>query len=78
MMGFCVSGLFFLKFWHKTAERLFLIFGLAFFTLAVERLIIFYLDSDVQTEEYAYVYLFRLSAFVMILIGIIDKNRSQK
>ena len=75
LMGYLVAGLFFLRFWKDTRDRLFLMFGTAFLILAVQR-IGFLVTAD--ASEHALVwYLLRLLAFVLILLAIIDKNRSR-
>jgi len=73
-MGCFVAGIFFLKFWRDTRDRLFLLFGTAFWMLASNRLAMVLLGTT--DENRMYFYLVRLSAFLMILFGIIDKNRS--
>lgn len=73
MMACFVVGLFFLRFWKKSHDRLFFMFGIAFFLLAVERLVLGYVG--VKNELGPSVYLIRLSAFIMILMAIIHKNR---
>lgn len=75
MMGFWVAGLFFIRSWMKTQDRLLGIFGLAFWILAVERIVLLCLGEGSTNEYSAYIYCMRLLAFIMILIGIIDKNR---
>jgi hypothetical protein len=75
-MGLITAGLFFLRFWTKTRDRLFLVFSLAFFAMGLERLVILVLSID--AEEHSMVYLIRLVAFLMFLIGIVDKNRASK
>lgn len=76
MMACLVTGLFFIRFWKKTYDRLFLIFSFAFFLLSVERLVLGYLGN--RSEPTPEVYYIRLAAFVMILIAIVDKNRSSQ
>jgi hypothetical protein len=71
MMGAFVSGLFFLRFWTKTQDRLFLIFSLAFGLMGLERVAL----AMRETENNGMVYLMRLASFLMILYGIWDKNR---
>lgn len=71
--GYIVCGLFFLKFWRRTADRLFLTFGIAFWALAAQRLLLVTLAHVTGAE--IYIYLFRLLAFSLILLAIIDKNR---
>jgi hypothetical protein len=75
-MGFVVAGLFFLRFWKETRDRLFAAFALAFFVLAVNRFLLA-LVANVH-EESTFLYLVRLLAFVIILIAIVDKNLSRK
>jgi hypothetical protein len=67
-----VAGLFFLRFWRKTRDRLFLIFAVAFWTLGANWLALAFINAD---EVRTWLYAVRLAAFVLILLGIIDKNR---
>jgi Ca2+/Na+ antiporter len=68
-----VAGLFFLRFWTRTHERLFAIFAIAFWILGANWLALAFIQVD---EFRTAVYIIRLLAFVFILAGIIDKNRS--
>lgn len=73
IMGFLIAGMFFRHFWRLTHERLFGLFAGAFCVMAVERIALIVVDPD---NEFApYVYLLRLAAFGLIVIGIVDKNR---
>jgi len=73
-MAHLTIGLFFLSFWMKTKDRLFLMFCGAFCLMGVERLFsTLWIDA---TEIRPLVYILRLMAFVLILIAIVDKNRS--
>jgi hypothetical protein len=74
MMGFGIASAFFFKFWSETRDRLFLLFGVAFGILAIERLV---LGLFAETGEHR-VYYFRIIAFGLILLGILDKNRDEK
>jgi hypothetical protein len=76
IMGNLVAGLFFFRFWKRTRDRLFAMFGAAFWMLAVNRIVLASLhqESEFRTPVYAV----RLAAFVLILIAIIDKNREQR
>lgn len=74
MFGTAVAAGFFFKYWRRTKDRLFLIFGIAFVLMACERLVLAFLSST-QAEEATFVYLFRLGAFLLILFAIVDKNR---
>lgn len=68
-----IAGVFFLRFWRDTGDRLFAIFAASFFLLALTRLGL--AMSQVQQEPNTHWYWVRLIAFVLILVAIIDKNR---
>jgi hypothetical protein len=75
-MGYVVAGIFFLRFWRDSRDRLFAMFGAAFFILAIQR---FGLDFFTNKPESATPWYFvRLLAFVIIIVAIVDKNRSRK
>lgn len=69
-----VAGIFFLKFWRKTNDKLFMLFSFSFFLLSFERLVLGYLGS--RNEPSPLIYLIRLAAFILIIYAIVDKNRS--
>ena len=73
-MGYAVAGLFFLRFWRETRDRLFLIFTGAFWVLGLQRLALVFTRD--MTEDNTGLYLIRLFAFLLILGAIVDKNRS--
>lgn len=72
--GNLVAALFFLKFWRRTADRLFAFFAAAFALLAVQRVVLGV--SREWAEESPWLYGLRLLAFVLIIVAIVDKNRS--
>ena len=73
-MGCVMAGLFFLRFWRKTRDRLFAIFAVAFWALASERVVL----EIVSVNEFRpYVYGIRLFAFGLIILAIVDKNRAR-
>lgn len=75
-MGFAVASLFFLRFRRDTGDRLFGLFALAFFVLALNRIgLVLTAQHEVKGD---YLYWVRLVAFVLILAAIMDKNRFQK
>jgi hypothetical protein len=76
VMGYAVAGLFFLRFWRQTRDRLFGIFAAAFWLLAAQRLALAL--SDDPNGEQVLLYGIRLLAFVLILIAIVDKNRGAR
>ncbi|HVK38406.1 MAG TPA: DUF5985 family protein [Candidatus Kapabacteria bacterium] len=73
MAGNLVVALFFLRFWKRTADRLFLYFAAAFAILGAQRLLLGM--STGNTEDVTHLYALRLVAFLMILWAIIAKNR---
>ena len=73
VMGFSLAGLFFLRFWMKTHDELFLAFTLAFWLLGLGQALLSF--SDVPVEERSWLYLIRLAAFMLILGAIWRKNR---
>lgn len=75
-MGSWVAGLFFLRFWRKTADRLFLIFSAAFILLGLTRLGLAL--TDTSSESHTYLYWLRLAVFVLIIVAIVDKNRPSR
>ena len=69
-----VAGLFFLRFWRKTRDRLFAIFAIAFWILGLNWLALAFTQQD---EVRTALYVVRLLAFLLILFGIVDKNRQR-
>lgn len=75
-MAYLGSGLFFLRFWTKTGDRLFLLFSAAFWIMTGERFILGTMQS--MNELKPFVYLLRLVSFGLILYAVIDKNKSER
>ena len=75
VMACGAAGLFFLRFWRKTRDRLFAIFAFAFWVLGVHWTVLA-LTPDMD-EVHAVLYTIRLLAFVLILFAILDKNRAR-
>lgn len=71
-LGFAICALFFLKYWKRTCEQLFLAFALAFLLLGIGQTVLAL--ASIPTEERGYVYLLRLLAFLLILGAIYRKN----
>lgn len=67
-----VSAVYFLRFWRRTADRLFLSFALAFGLLALNQLAVAVLGAADERTNYAYI--LRVLGFVIILVAIVDKN----
>ena len=72
VLGSAMAGLVFLRFWRKTHDRLFALFGLSFFLMAVNRAWLSVVGE--AAESRTAIYLIRLLAFVIILGAIVDKN----
>ncbi len=66
-------GVKFLKFWRSSKDRFFLWLSSAFFVFAIGWVIRAFGDAS---EDHAhYVFVPRLIAFLLIIAGILDKNR---
>jgi hypothetical protein len=71
-----VAGLFFLRYWRLSGDRLFIFFAAAFWMMGINWGAV---AAIAPTQEYRhYFYLFRLVAFVLIAVAIIDKNRKDR
>jgi hypothetical protein len=68
-----VAGLFFLRFWSVSRDRLFAMFAVAFWILGIQRLLLAVTRNIF--EDQAVFYSLRLLAFVIIIVAIVDKNR---
>jgi Family of unknown function (DUF5985) len=68
-LGHLTAGVFFLRFWKQTNDRLFVMFMLAFWLLGAIRVLMIF-----QTGEDHVYYWVRLAAYVIILAAIVDKN----
>ena len=66
------AGVFFLRFWRRTRDVLFLAFSVSFFIEGVNR--VAFLTLQRPSEGSPMIYLIRLLAFLLILIAIIGKN----
>lgn len=76
VMGCILAAVFFARFWATTRDRFFGFFTAAFVLLAVNWVRV--LQVHASNESRHLVYLFRLVAFVLIVIAIIDKNRRSR
>jgi amino acid transporter len=75
MAAYCVATLFFVRFWRKAGDRLFLAFAMAFGLLALQRLGLTVSAANPGDDD-TWLYVVRLMAFLIILWAIVDKNRS--
>ena len=67
-------GVFFLRFWKTSGDRLFLAFAAAFWALCLHWVGFAWAAGSGRTQYY--LLLLRLLAFALIAAGVIDKNRS--
>jgi uncharacterized membrane protein len=75
-MASFVAALFFLRFWSQTRDSLFLYFSIAFAIDGLMRLLLGL--TDMAAEEEPRFYLARLLTFVLIIVGIVQKNRRRQ
>ena len=74
--GFFACSLFFLRFWSRTRDQLFLAFSLSFVLLGIGQTVVAL--AQIPTEEKGSLYLIRLLAFLLILLAIYRKNRPSR
>jgi hypothetical protein len=75
-LAFILGAVFFLRFWRRTRDRLFLAFSLAFVLLALNQVLAFALD--IYREPHSFIYWLRVIGFMLILVAIMDKNLSAR
>lgn len=73
MASFGVAACF-ARFWRQTTDRLFGFFAVAFTLLGTNTLLLAAINPAHESRHL--VYLLRLAAFLVIIIGVIDKNRA--
>ena len=71
-LGWLAIGVFFLKFWRRTGDGLFLAFAIAFVLLATNQAVP--VLFGVASEDQGYIYLLRLAAFLLIILAVFRKN----
>ena len=71
-LAFLICSMIFLRFWWRANDQLFLAFALAFALLGIGQSV--QVLANIPTEEREYIYLFRLSAFAIIIVAILRKN----
>ena len=69
--GLALIGLFFLRYWRDTRDRLFAWFAASFCIQAVNR----FVSEFFNDEHRSWSYWVRLIAFLLIIVAILDKNR---
>lgn len=78
LWGFCTAAfltaaIFFARFYRQTADRFFLALAFAFLALSINYGVLGIINPAEESREY--LYLLRLSGFLAILWGIVDKSR---
>lgn len=71
-----VAGLFFLHYYRQTRDRIFVFFVVAFWSLAAHWVGLAIANPELESRHY--IFLFRLLAFVALIVGILDKNRRSR
>jgi hypothetical protein len=74
-MGFLVAGLFFFRFWSRTGDAIFVYFGISFCVLAISQVL--GTLADISGDDRHWIYLLRLAAFTLLIVGIVVKNLGQ-
>jgi uncharacterized membrane protein len=68
------AGLFFFRFWRESGDRLFAFFGAAFVLLSLSWSLLGLFSPTEETRPY--IYAIRLVAFLLMIAGMVDKNRA--
>jgi uncharacterized membrane protein HdeD (DUF308 family) len=71
-MGFIVAGLFFLRFWRRTRDGLFIVFALAFGLLALNQVFLGFAAGT--NPDPSWEFLPALGAFGLLILAILIKN----
>ncbi|HUB24740.1 MAG TPA: DUF5985 family protein [Tepidisphaeraceae bacterium] len=74
-MACFIIGLMFLRFWKKSRDRLFCFFTASFWLLGLNWLCLALIRTD---ESETSLYYLRLAAFLVLILGIADKNRAKR
>ena len=70
-----VASLFFLRFWRRQGDRLFLVFALAFGLLSANWALLAVMQPPRESTHH--LYLVRLAAYLLIVLGVVDRNRKR-
>ena len=73
--GYFMAGAFFLRFWWRRRDPLFVGFAIAFWLMALNQAVAAY--SRVGRAENSAAYVLRLLAFAIIIIAVLGKNRGR-
>lgn len=73
-IGFLTASMFFARFYARTGDRFFAYLSAAFALMSANQIALEYFGEAYEYKSW--LYLIRLAAFLLILLGIWDKNRS--
>ena len=73
-LAFAAVGLWFLRFWWDTRDRLLGLFAVAFGIFSVNRVLSAFV-ADGEGEADVALYAVRALAFALIIVAILDRNR---
>jgi Family of unknown function (DUF5985) len=71
-MGFLIAALFFWRFWRKSADSLFIAFGVAFLLFALDQLL--HAAAPGASTSYSWSFVFRLAGFGLLIYAVLRKN----
>ena len=71
-LGFLAAGLFFVRFWRRSRDLLFLAFASAFWLMALNQALVVLVPETDNAKSWFY--LLRVAAFVLIAAAIVHKN----
>jgi hypothetical protein len=71
-----VAALFFVRFWRQSKDRLFVYFAAAFAILAINWFLLAFVPPE--NEARTIIFILRLVAFVLIIVAIVEKNRTSR
>jgi hypothetical protein len=74
-LGSLAASMFFWRFWRDTADRFFLFFALSFGVEMAGRTVLGLITLSEETEPL--IYSLRLLSYGLILVAIVDKNRTR-
>ena len=68
-------AVFWVRFWRQTGDRFFAFMAVAFALFGANLTLLAALNPEHESRHL--IYLLRLAAFLVIIIGIVDKNRAR-
>ena len=68
-------AVFWVRFWRQTGDRFFAFMAVAFALFGVNLTLLAVINPEHESRHL--IYLIRLAAFLVIIVGIIDKNRAR-